>query len=65
MLLSPDDAEQDGCVPNVVHSCGALVHDGKLWLPYRAGDNRVGFATVPVATLLAAMVGFAPSGRDG
>ncbi|MFG3600418.1 glycoside hydrolase family 130 protein [Micromonospora chersina] len=64
-LLSPDEAEQDGYVPNVVYSCGALIHDGELWLPYGAGDNRVGFATVPVATLLAAMVESAPSGRDG
>ncbi|MGC5030095.1 glycoside hydrolase family 130 protein [Micromonospora sp. DT229] len=66
-LLAPDEAEQDGYVPNVVYSCGTLVHDGELWLPYGASDNRVGFATVPVATLLAAMVASAPApgGQDG
>ncbi|GAA4261322.1 glycoside hydrolase family 130 protein [Dactylosporangium darangshiense] len=40
---------------NVVYSCGGLIHDGILWLPYGAGDVRVGFATVTLATLIAAM----------
>ncbi|MFF4876795.1 glycoside hydrolase family 130 protein [Micromonospora sp. NPDC000668] len=56
VLLSPDDADRDGYVPNVVYSCGGLIHDGELWLPYGASDTRVGFATVPVAALLATMV---------
>lgn len=55
-LLEPDEDERDGYVPNVLYSCGALVHGGLLWLPYGAGDARVGFATVPVDALLAAMV---------
>ncbi|MCO1595343.1 glycoside hydrolase family 130 protein [Micromonospora sp. RHAY321] len=55
-LLSPDDADRDGYVPNVVYSCGGLIHDGELWLPYGASDARVGFATVPVPALIAAMV---------
>ncbi|SCE81998.1 Predicted glycosyl hydrolase, GH43/DUF377 family [Micromonospora coriariae] len=56
VLLSPDQGDRDGYVPNVVYSCGGLIHDGELWLPYGASDTRVGFATVPVAALLAAMV---------
>ncbi|SCF25113.1 glycoside hydrolase family 130 protein [Micromonospora mirobrigensis] len=64
-LLSPDDADRDGYVPNVVYSCGGLVHAGELWLPYGAGDARVRFATVPVTALIAAMVESPPSGgRD-
>lgn len=55
-LLSPDEAERDGYVPNVVYSCGGLIHSGELWLPYGASDTRVGFASVPVAALIAAMV---------
>ena len=55
-LLAPEEADRDGYVPNVVYSCGGLVHDGELWLPYGASDTRVGFATVPVAALIAAMV---------
>ena len=54
-LLEPDETERDGYVPNVVYSCGGLVHDGFLWLLYGAGDVRVGFATVILAALIAAM----------
>ncbi|MEU8086149.1 glycoside hydrolase family 130 protein [Micromonospora sp. NPDC049101] len=65
-LLSPDEDDRDGYVPNVVYSCGALIHDGAVWLPYGASDSRVGFATVPVAALRAAMVESPPAaGRDG
>ena len=52
-LLAPTDCEQDGYVPNVVYSCGGLVHDGRLWLPYGIDDTRIGVAWVPLADLLA------------
>lgn len=55
-LLAPDETERDGYVPNVLYSCGSLIHDGTLWLPYGASDARVGFATIPVDALLSAMV---------
>jgi len=55
VLLAPDDTERDGYVPNVVYSCGALLHGGTLWLPYGASDARVGFASVALTTLLDAM----------
>lgn len=55
-LLEPDPTERDGYVPNVVYSCGGLIHAGTLWIPYGSGDTRVGFATVPVARLLDAMI---------
>ena len=54
-LLAPDESERDGYVPNVLYSCGALIHAGTVWLPYGASDARVGFATVEVDALLAAM----------
>ena len=47
-LLSPRPDEQDGYVPNVVYSCGALVHNGNLVIPYGFGDAAIGVATVPV-----------------
>ncbi|MFG1934634.1 glycoside hydrolase family 130 protein [Mycobacterium sp. NPDC048908] len=53
-LLSPAADEQDGYVPNVVYSCGALVHGGTLVVPYGIGDAAIGVATVPLAELLAA-----------
>jgi predicted GH43/DUF377 family glycosyl hydrolase len=55
VLLSPDDDERDGYVPNVVYSCGALLHAGTLWLPYGSSDDRVDFAAVDLAVLLGAM----------
>jgi predicted GH43/DUF377 family glycosyl hydrolase len=54
-LLTPPRPENGGYVPNVVYSCGGLIHDGRLWLPYGIGDARVGMASVPVASLLARM----------
>ena len=48
-LLSPTPAEQDGYVPNVVYSCGSLVHDGVLHIPYGIADQSIGSAWVPVA----------------
>jgi predicted GH43/DUF377 family glycosyl hydrolase len=52
-LLSPAADEQDGYVPNVVYSCGALVHGEKLVLPYGMGDAAIGIATAPLGEVLA------------
>jgi len=52
-LLLPGAREQDGYVPNVVYSCGALLHDDLLWIPYGIDDSRIGVAYVPVDELLA------------
>lgn len=54
-LLSPAADEQNGYVPNVVYSCGALIHAETLVLPYGIGDAAIGFATVPVRALLGAL----------
>ena len=54
-LLSPAADEQDGYVPNVVYSCGALIHADNLVIPYGIGDAAIGFATVPVPELLRAL----------
>jgi predicted GH43/DUF377 family glycosyl hydrolase len=54
-LLIPDADEQDGYVPNVVYSCGSLVHAGTLYLPYGVADQSISYCTVPVKDLLAAM----------
>jgi predicted GH43/DUF377 family glycosyl hydrolase len=55
-LLSPSSDEQDGYVPNVVYSCGALSHADTLVLPYGIGDSSIGIATVPMDTLLSALI---------
>jgi predicted GH43/DUF377 family glycosyl hydrolase len=54
-LLSPDETEREGYVPNVVYSCGGIVHNGILILPYAMSDSASSFATIPLADVLAAM----------
>lgn len=54
-LLRATPEEREGYVPNVVYTCGALVHGGVLILPYGLADHATGFATVPLAEVLAAM----------
>jgi predicted GH43/DUF377 family glycosyl hydrolase len=55
-LLSPARDEQNGYVPNVVYSCGALVHADTLVIPYGINDGAIGIATAPLSQLLAAIV---------
>ncbi len=54
-LLKPNQREREGYVPNVVYTCGALIHDGELIIPYGLADHATGFATAPLAEVLAAM----------
>lgn len=54
-LLEPTPEEREGYVPNVVYSCGAVVHAGRLILPYAMSDQSTSFATVPMDGLLAAL----------
>jgi predicted GH43/DUF377 family glycosyl hydrolase len=54
-LIVPSPKERDGYVPNVVYSCGGIVHGRTLLLPFGVADNFASFATVDVGPLLAAM----------
>jgi predicted GH43/DUF377 family glycosyl hydrolase len=38
-----------------VYTCGALIHNDELIIPYGLADHATGFATVPLAEVLAAM----------
>lgn len=51
-LLQPNDSERDGYVPNVVYSCGSLVHNDQLVIAYGASDTSAGFASVSLDDLL-------------
>jgi len=51
-LLVPDETERDGYVPNVVYSCGSLVHAGRLVIAYGASDTSTKFASLAVDSLL-------------
>jgi predicted GH43/DUF377 family glycosyl hydrolase len=54
-LLEPDANEREGYVPNVVYSCGGLVHGRDLVIPYAMSDYASSFATVPLDDVLNAM----------
>jgi predicted GH43/DUF377 family glycosyl hydrolase len=54
-LIAPDESEREGYVPNVVYSCGAMVHNGRLVIPYAMSDTASGVATVPLDELLEKM----------
>ena len=54
-LLSPNEAEREGYVPNVVYTCGALLHGRELVIPYAMSDYATSFATASLDELLSAM----------
>lgn len=51
-LISPAEAEREGYVPNVVYSCGSLVHRGKLILPYAISDKATVVVSLPLEQIL-------------
>ena len=51
-LLTPTASERDGYVPNVVYSCGALIHGSTVVLPYGCSDTSVRIAFVDLPELI-------------
>ncbi|HVB44098.1 MAG TPA: glycoside hydrolase family 130 protein [Streptosporangiaceae bacterium] len=51
-LLVADESEREGYVPNVVYSCGPMIHGGTIVLPYGCSDSSVRTATVDLSLLL-------------
>jgi predicted GH43/DUF377 family glycosyl hydrolase len=54
-LLVPHGSEREGYVPNVVYSCGGIIHNDELVIPYAMSDINSGIATVAVKDLLNSM----------
>ena len=54
-LIRPDGNQREGYVPNVVYTCGALLHRGRLILPYGVSDTVSTIVTIPLDELLASM----------
>jgi len=54
-LLSPLEEEREGYVPNVVYSCGSLIHNNHLILPYAVSDYASSYVTVNMDDLFAAL----------
>ncbi|MDF1824127.1 MAG: glycoside hydrolase family 130 protein [Verrucomicrobiales bacterium] len=59
-LLSPEGAEREGYVPNVVYSCGGLLHDRRLILPYAVSDHASAIVSLSLDELLAALLANPP-----
>ncbi len=54
-ILEPTPDDRDGYVPNVVYSCGALLHGRDLMIPYGVADEFTAFASCTVDDLLRLM----------
>ena len=55
-LIATDPKDRDGYVPNVVYSCGGMVHGRTLLLPYGVADSFTTFATIDLDRCLATLV---------
>ncbi len=51
-LLLPNAEEREGYVPNVVYSCGSMIHNDELIIPYAMSDYASTYATVNLHELL-------------
>jgi len=51
-LIVPTEKERDGYVPNVVYTCGALIHNEHLFIPFAASDTATRFGMVSMERLL-------------
>lgn len=54
-ILYPEENERDGYVPNVVYSCGSIIHNKHIVMPYAISDTRSGVATYNLKELLDTM----------
>ena len=54
-LLAPREDEREGYVPNVVYSCGAIIHNDSLILPYAVSDYSSTYGVVEMAELIDAL----------
>src|SRR6267378_7674313 len=50
-ILRPEGNEREGYVPNVVYSCGSLVHNGQLILPYGVSDTASSIVRIELSEL--------------
>jgi predicted GH43/DUF377 family glycosyl hydrolase len=54
-LLKPPVDQTNGYVPNVVYTCGALVHGSQFVLPFGLNDSATKIVTIDLETLLATL----------
>ncbi|MFC1589341.1 glycoside hydrolase family 130 protein [Pseudomonadota bacterium] len=51
-ILVPGEHDRDGYVPNVVYSCGGMIFQDELVVPYASADQRCAIATLCLPTLM-------------
>jgi len=55
-LIEPDENEREGYVPNVVYSCGSLVHNNEIIIPYAMSDSASTIASVSLNKVLQSII---------
>jgi predicted GH43/DUF377 family glycosyl hydrolase len=53
-ILMPLPWEREGYVPNVVYTCGGMIHNKDLILPFAMSDSSCGVATIEMDGLMKA-----------
>jgi len=51
-LIVPNETEREGYVPNVIYSCGSIIHNNELVIPYAMSDHSSTYATVNLRELM-------------
>jgi beta-1,2-mannobiose phosphorylase / 1,2-beta-oligomannan phosphorylase len=51
-LMKPNESEREGYVPNVIYSCGSIIHNEDLIIPYAMSDHSSTYATLNLKELL-------------
>jgi len=51
-LITPNEEEREGYVPNVVYSCGSIIHNKELIIPYGMSDYGTAFASIQIEEIL-------------
>ena len=54
-FLIPNEKEREGYVPNVLYSCGSMIHNNHLIIPYAMSDHASTYATINMDELLTAL----------
>ena len=51
-LIALTEWERDGYVPNAAYSCGEMIHNRQLYIPFLTSDMTTRFAIVSADSLL-------------
>jgi len=59
-LLRAAPTEREGYVPNVVYTCGSMVHGGTLYIPFAVADRSTTMCTLAVEELVRRLLDSGP-----